>query len=92
MVGPYLSSKLVVAAKLTTISTSLHISSSKLGSFTPRLSHVMSPGTKVTFSEIRVFKFAPSFSLSTLNKSFAMAYDSKVLSELSKPITKYSHR
>lgn len=66
----YLSSKLVVAAKLITTSNLFHISSLKLESFTPKSSRVMSPGTRVIFSEIRAFRCVPFFSFRTLNKSF----------------------
>lgn len=66
----YLSSKLVVAAKLITASNSFHISCFKLQSFTPKSSREMSPGTRVIFSEIRAFRCVPFFSFRTLNKSF----------------------
>lgn len=66
-----LSSKLVVAAMLTTISTSLHISSSMLESLTPMFSCVMSPATGVTLLDRCVYKSEPNRSFKTLNSSFA---------------------
>ena len=66
----YLSSKLVVAAEFTTMSISFHISSLNIESSIPKLSWQMLPEIGVTFSNIKDSRFAPKFSLRTLNKSF----------------------
>lgn len=66
-----LSSKLVVAAMLTTISTCLHISSSIVESSTPMFSCVMSPATGITLFDRCVYKSEPNRSFKTLNSSFA---------------------
>lgn len=70
----YLSSKEVVAAELTIISTSLHNSSFKLQSSIPKLSKEMSPETEVTFSDINELKFAPKLPLRTVNNSVPIIY------------------
>jgi hypothetical protein len=70
----YLSSKFVVAAKLTITSIWFHSSSLKPESFKPNSSREMSPGTTATFSEIKEDRFVPHFSFRIRNKSFSMIY------------------
>jgi hypothetical protein len=58
------------------------ISFLKLTSFKPKSSQVISPGTRVNFSDMNDLKFVPIFSFNKLNKSFAKIYHKHILSTL----------